>query len=105
MNYQVQVEVPENDIRSAADLEKVPIPVNEGSLPLDTFASVTPGTQVAEYDPLQPGPNVNGHGQFAGTGPGSRGLGGSPKFWSLFTALSPRESRSTCGARSPRYGK
>ncbi len=50
VNYQVQVEVPENDIRSAADLEKVPIPVNEGSLPLDTFASVTPGTEVAEYD-------------------------------------------------------
>jgi multidrug efflux pump subunit AcrB len=50
VNYQVQVEVPERDIQSAADLEKVPIPVNDGSLPLRTFAQVTPGTEVAEYD-------------------------------------------------------
>jgi multidrug efflux pump subunit AcrB len=50
VNYQVQVEVPERDIHSLGDLEKVPIPVNEGSLPLATFAQVKPGTEVAEYD-------------------------------------------------------
>ncbi len=50
VNYQVQVEVPSNDIKSIEDLKKVPIPVNTGAIPLSAFAQVQPGTEVAEYD-------------------------------------------------------
>lgn len=50
LNYQVQVQVPSDDIKSIDDLKKVPIPVNSGALPLSAFANVTPGTEVAEYD-------------------------------------------------------
>ncbi len=50
INYQVQVEVPENMVTSIDQFKKVPISVNGGSLPLDNFASIESGTQVAEYD-------------------------------------------------------
>ncbi len=50
VNYQVQVEVPSDDIKSIEDLKRVPIPVNTGALPLSAFADVEPGTEVAEYD-------------------------------------------------------
>ncbi len=50
INYQVQVEVPQNMVKSIAEFKKVPISINGGSLPLDYFATVEPGTQVAEYD-------------------------------------------------------
>ena len=50
VNYQVQVEVPSDDVKSVEDLERVPIPVNTGALPLSAFADVKPGTEVAEYD-------------------------------------------------------
>lgn len=50
VNYQVQVEVPSKDIKSIEDLKRIPIPVNEGAIPLHVFANVTPGTEVAEYD-------------------------------------------------------
>ncbi len=50
VNYQVQVEVPSRDIQSIEDLKRVPIPVNEGALPLKDFAQVKPGTEVAEFD-------------------------------------------------------
>ena len=50
VNYQVQVEVPAEDIQNVGDLENVPIAVNGGSLPLKDFAKIEPGTQVAEYD-------------------------------------------------------
>jgi multidrug efflux pump subunit AcrB len=50
VNYQVQVEVPSKDIQSIEDLKRVPIPINEGALPLKDFAQVKAGTEVAEYD-------------------------------------------------------
>jgi multidrug efflux pump subunit AcrB len=50
VNYQVQVEVPSKDISSIDDLRRVPIQVNEGSIPLKDLADVQPGTEVAEYD-------------------------------------------------------
>ena len=50
VNYQVQVEVPAEDIQTVQDLENVPIAVNGGSLPLNQFAQIQPGSQVAEYD-------------------------------------------------------
>ncbi|HTA76013.1 MAG TPA: efflux RND transporter permease subunit [bacterium] len=50
INYQVQVEVPQNMVKSVEEFKKVPISINGGSLPLDYFATVQPGTQVAEYD-------------------------------------------------------
>jgi len=50
VNYQVQVEVPQGGVRSIADLRKVPVTVNGGSLPLDDFADVSTSSQAAEYD-------------------------------------------------------
>ncbi len=50
VNYQVQVEVPSKDIKTIEDLKRVPIPVNEGAIPLEVFAQVKEGTEVAEYD-------------------------------------------------------
>jgi len=50
INYQVQVEVPQNMVTSLDQFKKVPISINGGSLPLDRFATVQSGTQVAEYD-------------------------------------------------------
>jgi multidrug efflux pump subunit AcrB len=50
INYQVQVEVPQTMVTSIEQFKKVPISINGGSLPLDHFATVQTGTQVAEYD-------------------------------------------------------
>jgi multidrug efflux pump subunit AcrB len=50
INYQVQVEVPENMVTSIDQFKKVPISINGGSLPLDNFATVVPSSAVAEYD-------------------------------------------------------
>ncbi len=50
INYQVQVEVPQNLVTSVDQLKKVPISFNGASLPLDNFAEVQPVTAVAEYD-------------------------------------------------------
>jgi multidrug efflux pump subunit AcrB len=50
INYQVQVEVPQKMVTSIDEFKKVPISINGGSLPLDNFATVEPGTSVAEYD-------------------------------------------------------
>ena len=50
MDYQVQVQVPDGTINSIQDFKRVPVKVNGGSLPLSNFASVSPGTQVAEFD-------------------------------------------------------
>ncbi|MGA2090482.1 MAG: efflux RND transporter permease subunit [Endomicrobiales bacterium] len=50
INYQVQVEVPQKMITSIEEFRKVPVSINGGSLPLDHFATVMPGKQVAEYD-------------------------------------------------------
>ena len=50
INYQVQVEVPQNMVTSVDQLKKVPISFNGAALPLDNFADVEPVTAVAEYD-------------------------------------------------------
>jgi multidrug efflux pump subunit AcrB len=50
INYQVQVEVPQTMVTSLDELKKVPVKVNGAALPLDQFATVEPGKQVAEYD-------------------------------------------------------
>ncbi len=50
VNYQVQVEVPPEDVQTVDDLKDIPIAVNGGALPLKTFADIEPGIQVAEYD-------------------------------------------------------
>jgi len=50
INYQVQVQVPSDMVKSVDELKRVPISLNGGSLPLDYFATIQTGTQVAEYD-------------------------------------------------------
>lgn len=51
ISYQVQVQVPQREINSAADLEMIPIPsLNGDSAPLKKYAKVVPGTKVGEYD-------------------------------------------------------
>ena len=50
VNYQVQVEVPQSAVTSVENLKKIPISVSYGSRPLEDFAEVKEGTQVAEYD-------------------------------------------------------
>jgi multidrug efflux pump subunit AcrB len=50
INYQVQVQVPSNMVTSVEALKKVPVSLNGGSMPLDYFATIQTGTQVAEYD-------------------------------------------------------
>ena len=50
INYQVQVEVPQTMVTSIEQFKKVPISINGGYLPLDHYATVQTGTQVAEYD-------------------------------------------------------
>jgi multidrug efflux pump subunit AcrB len=51
INYQVQVEVPNEKIKSAEDIENIPIVSISGDAnPLKTYAKVVPGTKVGEYD-------------------------------------------------------
>ena len=51
INYQVQVEVPQNLITSPADLENIPIiGFNGDSIPLKNLAKIVETTQVGEYD-------------------------------------------------------
>ncbi len=50
INYQVQVQVPQNMVTSVDQFKRVPISINGGSLPLDNFATVESSKTVAEYD-------------------------------------------------------
>lgn len=50
INYQVQVEVPQDMIKTVDQFKRVPISINGGSLPLDNFATVNTSQTVAEYD-------------------------------------------------------
>jgi multidrug efflux pump subunit AcrB len=51
VNYQVQVEVPQNSIDSVESLEKVPILSLNGDVhPLSYYAKLSPSTKVGEYD-------------------------------------------------------
>lgn len=50
INYQLQVEIPQGRLTSIDQLKSLPITVNQGAIPLERFAAVTEGKQVAEYD-------------------------------------------------------
>ena len=50
INYQVQVEVPQGELRSIDDIKNLPISVGSGAIPLKSFSEVKPGTVVGEYD-------------------------------------------------------
>ena len=48
--YQIQVEVPQNQMTSLDAVKAVDVAVNGGAVPLDRFAQVTSTTTVGEYD-------------------------------------------------------
>jgi multidrug efflux pump subunit AcrB len=50
INYQVQVQVPEGQIRSTDDVKKIPVTVGAGAIPLERFSSVNTSTEVGEFD-------------------------------------------------------
>ena len=50
INYQVQVEVPQGKINSLEKLKQLPVTVNQGAIPLSSFAQVAETKKAAQYD-------------------------------------------------------